>query len=77
MLSLPKHTSSVSSEGIAVDTLKHPMTASDYGSPVPSRFTGQASLSSDIAAREGLSSTFFATVVRKYSQCVNALLLIF
>ncbi|KAI7340162.1 hypothetical protein KC315_g837 [Hortaea werneckii] len=71
-IALPQdtHTSSVSSEGIAVDTLKHPMTASDYGSPVPSRFTGQASLSSDIAAREGLSSTFFATVNGKVAAII-------
>ncbi|KAI7159201.1 hypothetical protein KC349_g4325 [Hortaea werneckii] len=64
-IALPQdtHTSSVSSEGIVLDTPKHPMTVSDYGSPMPSRFTGQASLPSNIAAHEGLSSTFFATVV--------------
>ncbi|KAI7198377.1 hypothetical protein KC316_g3799 [Hortaea werneckii] len=71
-IALPQdtHTSSVSSEGIVVDALKHAMTVSDYGSPMPFRFTGQASLSSNIAAHEGLSSTFFATANGKVAAII-------
>ncbi|KAI7216060.1 hypothetical protein KC333_g5076 [Hortaea werneckii] len=43
---------------IALPQDTHSMTVSDNGSPMPSRFTGQASLSSNIAAYEGSSSTF-------------------
>ncbi|GAB1742760.1 hypothetical protein NU219Hw_g8471t1 [Hortaea werneckii] len=55
------HTPSVSAEGTVTGMPKRSMTISGDGSPMPSRFIGQDSLSSNIAAHEGHLPTFFAT----------------